>query len=294
MRYNKDKLMWATAFMVPGIVLFCMFFLVPLVTVIYTSFTQWDGLRGEMTFIGIENYVRIFTTDPIFRTAIKNVATWSALGIFVQVPLAVLLSLFLARKPIGWKFVRSVYMLPIIISQAIIATLFRYIFHAEHGFVTGFMRLFDSSFFYNWFGNANGAFIVVSLTWVPYAAMSVLIIMAELMSIPPELHEAATVDGATSLQIDRHIKLPLITKSIGITVFLTVTGVFKQFTNIFMLTEGGPNNSTVNISLLIYRNITTLRRAGYANAMGTILIVMGVLVMIACNKLFSMDKNLYE
>ena len=110
------------------------------------------------------------------------------------------------------------------------------------------------------------------------------------MSISPELEESAKVDGATSLQIDLKIYLPLLKRIIGTGAIIAITSVFKEFESIYMTTNGGPGSSTMTISVMMVDKIIQSNQYGYTNARGVLLLLMGIAAMLICNKIFAMDK----
>ncbi len=277
-------------FLLPVIVMFCTVYAVPLIITIASSFTKWDGFT-PMTFIGLKNYQRLFG-DSNFTQSMINTLKWAACAAFIHVPFGVLISLFLSKKLKGWRFTRAAFMVPNIISQSSLAILFLFVFKPDGGIINSIVRLFGNpDFAVNWLFDPNYAFLAVTQTWLWYAAVIVLITLAELLSISPSLHEAARIDGANNFQIDWYINLPLIRRIIGTGMVIAITSVFKMFDVIYITTNGGPGNSTMNLAVMMVNAVILENRYGFANAIGLVLLVMGAVVMGASNKIFGLGKS---
>lgn len=287
---NKNKKIGIILFLIPAAVIFCMIYLVPIITVIVSSFTKWNGY-DLMQFIGLKNYEEM-VADEAFRTAFVNTIKWALLAAFVHVPFGVLVALILSKKPFGWKFTRSVFMIPNIISRTALAILFLFVFKPEVGILnTAIQKIGFDGFSINWLYDPRTAFGSVTFIWIFYSAIITLITMSEIFSIPPSIYEAAKIDGARNWQIDLFINLPLLKKIIGTGVIIAVTSVFKMFEEIFLTTNGGPGHATKNIAILMVNSVFNTNRYGYANALAVILLIMGIVTMVIIQKLFKMNKS---
>ncbi len=290
MKIKTTKTIWVAIFLFPALTIFGLFYAAPLITAIISSFSRWNGF-GPMKFNGLVNYIDIFT-DPDFHNALLNTLKWALWAAFVHVPFGVLVALILARRPKGWRFVRASFMVPNIISRAALAILFIFVFKPQAGILNSVIRAIGfQDFSINWLYNPNTAFLSVTNIWLWYAAVITLITMAELTAIPPSIHESALIDGASNFQIDWYINIPMLRRIIGTGVIIAVTSVFKMFDVIYMTTNGGPGNKTVNIAVMMVRSIVHTNRYGYANALGIILLIMGMGVMLLSTKVFKMSKR---
>ena len=265
-------------FLAPTLAMFALIYLWPLCLAIVSSFCKWNGFEA-MEFIGLENYRRLIS-DAKFIAAVSNSLKWALCAVFIHVPFGVLVALLLFRKLPGWRFVRSCFMVPNIISQSGMALMFMFIFKPDAGILNSIIRLFvGPDFSINWLYDPKYAFVSLTQFWLWYAAVVTLITLSELMSISPELYEAAKIDGASEFQIDFQINLPLLRNSIGTSIIVAVTAVFKMFDIIFMTTNGGPGTATINLAVMSVNAIITQNRYGYANAIGIFLLLMGGVVM---------------
>jgi len=289
MRKKSARLMWIIIFIGPAVGMFLLMYIWPLILAVFSSFTRWNGFTA-MKFIGVANYVDLIS-DRNFTAAITNTLVWALLGTLVHVPWGVAIALILSRKPRGWRFTRSVYMLPNIISGAGMALLFIFIYKPDSGLLNSLLNLFGLHINKNWLLGPDTAFFAVTNMWLWYAAVITLITLAELLSIPPEIYESARIDGANEFQIDWFINLPLARRIIGAGVIITVTEAFKTFDIIYMTTNGGPDNKTLNLAVMMVNGVVRQNRFGYSNAVGIVLLAMGVAVMLLNTRIFSMDRG---
>ncbi len=280
---------WIALFLAPALLMFCLVYLGPMVLALVSSFTKWDGMQ-RMRFIGIENYETIFR-DPVFHASLLHTMVWALLAVFVHVPFGVLVALVLKRRRKGWRFTRSVFMLPNIISRSALALMFVFIFKPDVGILNGLLEGIGLGHLArNWLMDPKTSFLSITNIWLWYAAVITLIVLAELSSISEEIEDAARIDGATERQIDFQIYLPLLRRAIGTGAIVAVTAVFKEFESIYMTTNGGPGDSSMTISVMMVNKIIQSNQYGYANTLGILLLVIGIVVMLICNKLFRMDK----
>jgi raffinose/stachyose/melibiose transport system permease protein len=129
------------------------------------------------------------------------------------------------------------------------------------------------------------------MTWLPYAGLVTILVMAEMASIPQELFEAAKVDGATEFQIDLKIVLPMMKNIIGTSTVLASTSMMQKLDIIMMTTNGGPGGRTMNMPMYLYQTALTDNNYGLANAQGVVLIVLGLCVVGLIRNIYRMDKN---
>ena len=191
----KGQKKWVYIFMIPTIVIFCMFYLVPICTAIGTSFTKWNGSVSP-EYIGLSNYIKLFE-NKVFLIAIRNLLYWSLIAATAHVGFGVLVALVLARKPRGSNIVRIAMLFPNVISVSAWAMIYRYFFNDEIGLLNSFIRIFIPDFSLPWFYQSPAAFWAITITWVFFAGIVTLTVYNDLMAIPASLSEAAKIDGAT-------------------------------------------------------------------------------------------------
>ena len=265
----------------------------PLVTVFISSFTNYRLINPKTEFVGFVNYIRLFQ-DPAFLQATTNTFIWIVIQCTLHVGLGLLVALLLYKKPWGWKFVRTVYMVPNIISNAAIAIIFLNIFNPTFGVINSLLRMAGlESLTRNWLMDIHTAFPSVTVTWFIFAGYTTTIILAHAISIDGGIIEAAKVDGASNFQIDMLIMLPLLKKIIGTTVVMAAAYMLQMFDLIYLTTTGGPGRITTNLPLLLYSTYKTENNYAYANTIGVCIIVVGILAIAVINKIFKVNKNEY-
>ena len=274
----------------PGVLLFGFVFLGSLVVLFGTSFTDW-AIGKNFTFIGLKNYKYLFTEDKIFIDSIKNTAVWILLQSTLHVCLGTLVALILARKKWYSSAVRAIFFIPNVISSAALGMLFLCIMNPQYGLVNTLVSaVTKSTFSWNWFMNPKSAFFSVTMTWLPYAGLVTILVMAEMSSISEDIYEAAKIDGATLFQTDIYVVLPLMKNIIGTSVVLAATSMLQKLDIIMMTTQGGPGSKTMNMPMYVYKTVFTNNNYGLANAQGVILIILGVLALRIIRGLFGMNK----
>lgn len=165
---QKNKI-WIAVFLIPTLVMFMLVYLGPMVLALVSSFTKWDGMQS-MRFIGLDNYVKIFQ-DPVFHASLWHTLFWALLAVAVHVPFGVLVALVLKRKRKGWRFTRSVFMLPNIISRSALALMFVFIYKPDVGILNMLLKNVGlERFTRNWLVDSNTALLSVTNIWLWYAA----------------------------------------------------------------------------------------------------------------------------
>ena len=263
-------------FLLPALILFCGVLIAPIGASAYFSLFDWKGI-GPKTFIGLANYKELFTSNSIgFMKALRNSLLLAALSVGLQLPLALALALALGKKIKGERAFLSVYFMPVLISTAVIGQLWLKIYNPDYGILNVFLRAVGlENWTRIWLGTkqtALGAVLVPTL-W-QYVGYHMLLLYAGVKSVPPELREAAMLDGASDGQVNRYIVLPYIKPIIRISVIFAVTGSLKSFDLIYVLTNGGPMHatevpSTLMISMLFLRN-----RYGMGSTIAVLLIFL--------------------
>ena len=234
---QKNKI-WIAVFLIPTLVMFMLVYLGPMVLALVSSFTKWDGMQS-MRFIGLDNYVKIFQ-DPVFHASLWHTLFWALLAVAVHVPFGVLVALVLKRKRKGWRFTRSVFMLPQYYFQVCAGADVCVYLQAgcgdpEHAFENVGLERFTR----NWLVDSNTALLSVTNIWLWYAAVITLIVLSELSSISSEIEEAARDRRGDSQTGGWYIYLPLLRRAVGTGAIVAVTSVFKEFESIYMTTNGG-------------------------------------------------------
>jgi raffinose/stachyose/melibiose transport system permease protein len=267
-------------FLIPGVLASILVIVVPLVMTVWTSFTKWNGV-GEQRWIGFDNYTRLFE-DSLFWGSFSNIL----LLILAMAVVPTLLGLFLAAVLFDYvakKFsnrwaslFRSGFYLPQIIPVAVTGIVWGWILHPEYGALNKILESIGlGSLAHNWLGEPGSALYSVMgiMIWVQLG-YPIVMFMAGLQRVDPELYEAADLDGASWWQRFRKITVYLIRPEFYVVLVTTTIAALKIFGPIFVLTGGGPSNATLVPSYFAYKNFFEKAQVGYGSAISTVLTVL--------------------
>lgn len=288
---TKNKKIWIFLFTIPCMILFALVYAAPIITVFYTSLCDYTAFNSP-AFQGIKNFITIFS-DSDFICSIRNTLLWVVLQSTIHVGVGLAMALVLRRKPKGWKFARTAYMIPNIIPTAATGVMFTLLLNPMFGIVKPIMDFLgiDYAMVPNLFGNSRYAFWTVTATWILYSGFNTIIFLAEMGAVSKEIYEAAAIDGATHWQADRYITLPLMRNVCGTCVTLASVAMVSQFDIIYMTTKGGPGTSTLNLPIYLYKAATLENNYGKANAVGVVQIIIGITLVILIKGLFREKKE---
>ena len=288
---TKNKKIWIFLFTIPCMILFALVYAAPIITVFYTSLCDYTAFNSP-AFQGIKNFITIFS-DSDFICSIRNTLLWVVLQSTIHVGVGLAMALVLRRKPKGWKFARTAYMIPNIIPTAATGVMFTLLLNPMFGIVKPIMDFLgiDYAMVPNLFGNSRYAFWTVTATWIFYSGFNTIIFLAEMGAVSKEIFEAAAIDGATPWQADRYITLPLMRNVCGTCVTLASVAMVSQFDIIYMTTKGGPGTSTLNLPIYLYKAATLENNYGKANAVGVVQIIIGITLVILIKGLFREKKE---
>jgi raffinose/stachyose/melibiose transport system permease protein len=272
--------------LLPGTLLFATFFLVPLGVLVVTSFAQWSVF--SLQFTGIDNYSRLIH-DSVLWKAVTNTVFYAAAAIFIQIPLAVIVAMILSQRIRGWRTFRTILFTPVVISGAAYALIFSGVYNARYGLLNralGLMGLQGR----DWLFDLSTALPAVIGTYVFSIGFFMILVMTEITSIPYDILEAAEVDGASRLQRQFYIVLPLLRHVIGTCILLSLLSTLAFFDIVYILTAGGPADATVTLTVYAFREYTS-DQWGYANTIGVFIVVSGFLVIVAIRRLFRIGER---
>ena len=273
-KFRKNQLT-AYLFIAPQMLGYLFFVLGPLVAVVIYSFQERNLLTGRNLFIGFNNYIKMFGSDPIFWKTINNTIVFS----FGQVPLNIALSLLIAillSKPFrGVGLFRTVVFAPVVTSAVAWAIVWKFLLQGgDQGAlnsVLGFFGLEGP----NWLHEPGWAmFSVIVNRVLKNLGMNVIIFLAAVMNLPQQYYEASRIDGAGTLRTFFSITIPLLMPSLLMVTIITVIGSLKVFDTILLLTAGGPNHSTMVLVYYIYYQAFQFFQYGYASAVAFILFLV--------------------
>lgn len=271
----------------PGLALFLTFFVVPFAVLVVTAFSDWSGTKFQLT--GIQNFQRMLA-DAVFWKAVGNTLFYSAIGVFVQVPLGCLVGIMLAQKIPGWKVFRAIIFIPWVISGAAFALVFSMFYNPRFGLLNDILGAVGVEGGHDWLFDTSTAAWAIGGTFAFILGFTMIVVMAEIASIPAEIYEAAKCDGARGWKLHRHITLPLLRNAIGTCVLVRLLADIGLFDVVYILTSGGPNDSTVTLALYGYRAYLG-GEWGFANAVGSTILVIGLVLIVGVSRLFRLGER---
>ena len=273
----------------PGLLLFVFAILAPICLSVYYGFTDYSGM-GTADFIGLANYKELLH-DKAFAISLRNSLLLAIGFICVQHPLAMIVAAVLDKLGgKGENFFRCVYFIPNVISVAVIAYLWKFIYNPVFGLLNNIIKAFGGKGDINWFSTDTAIWsVLIVLIWHGFG-WGMLIYYTGIKNIDPTLYEAAAIDGASQTQTFLRITLPLMKPVIQVNVTMAVISALKQMETVYLLTNGGPGNSTQFAANYLYQQAFKAFKYGYGNAIGVVFIIICLIVTVLLNKIFE-DKD---
>lgn len=269
----------------PGILVFIFAILAPICLSTYYGFTDYSGM-GKATFVGMENY-KTLISDEGFWMSMKNSLLLAVGFIVIQHPLAIMVAAILDKlqgKAEG--FFRCVYFIPNVISVAIIAYLWKFIYNPDFGLFNNFLKALGFEGKINWLGADYAIWsVLIVLIWHGFG-WGMLIYYTGIKNIDPVLYEAASIDGANARVTFFRITLPLMKPVIQVNITMAIISALKQMETVYLLTNGGPGNRTQFAANYLYQQAFKAFKYGYGNAIGVIFIIICLVVTIFLNRAF--------
>ena len=252
---------------------FVLMWFLPMLISVYYSFTDFN-LLNDAQVIGFSNYIRIFTADDTFWQALKVTFIYVIFLVPLRLAFALFVAMLLNTKHRGLGLYRTVYYIPSIIGGSIaVSIVWRQIFGNE-GVIMSLLALFGVEQKVSLIGNPKTALGIIILMGVWQFGSSMLIFLAALKQIPNSLYESATMDGAKKWKIFVKITLPMLTPTIFFNLILQIVNGFRVFTESYIITDGGPLDSTLSYVLYLYRRAFTYFDMGYSCALAWVLVAI--------------------
>ena len=285
----SNKLM-IFSLVLPGLLVFIFAILAPICLSVYYGFTDYSGM-GQATFIGMENY-KTLLHDNSFGRALLNSLLLAIGFICIQHPIAIVVAAVLDKlsgKAEG--FFRCVYFIPNVISVAVIAYLWKFIYNPDFGLLNNVLKVFGYQGKINWFSADNAIWsVLIVLIWHGFG-WGMLIYYTGIKNIDPVLYEAAAIDGADWKTTFLRITLPLMKPVIQINVTMAIISALKQMETVYLLTNGGPGDATQFAANYLYQQAFKAFKYGYGNAIGVVFIIICILVTVGLNRIFAGREN---
>jgi len=274
-------------FVAPALALIALFFLLPVTAALVLSFSDFDlyalGDLATLRWVGFGNYVRLLA-DPLFWVALKNTLYFVVVGGPLSVAVSLAAALLVNHRLIRCKgLFRTLFFLPVVTTLVAVAVVWRYLYHPRYGFLNYALGLFGIAPI-DWLGNPHWAMpaIILMAIWKNFG-FNMIIFVAGLQNIPARLYEAAVIDGADAWRQFRHITLPMLAPTFLFVTVITMIGYFQLFAEPYVMTQGGPANSTLSLGLLMFQEGFRWWNMGYASAVAFVLfaiILLGTLIQL--------------
>jgi raffinose/stachyose/melibiose transport system permease protein len=273
-RSTRRKRIELTVLLVPPLALFIGFVIVPMIFAVWYSLYNWNGYGSLTDFIGVRNYSDVLT-GPVFHQALLHNVIIAVLSVVIQLPISIGLALLLNRRMRGRSFLRLAVFTPYVLSEATAAVMWLMLL-AHGGPVDALLKSVGLGGLVH-FWLASTTLVLYTLffviTW-KFIGFGIVLLLAGLQGIPPELREAAAIDGATPWQVTRRITLPLLGPTVRIWIFLAVIGSLQLFDIVWIMTLGGPANASQTMLTYLYFNGVERTQFGYGTAVSVILFVI--------------------
>ncbi|WP_435923158.1 carbohydrate ABC transporter permease [Paenibacillus sp. DYY-L-2] len=260
---------WAFLMLLPNLVGFLMFLLLPVAATFAISFSSWN-LTDSFNFNGVDNYKELFL-DPVFSQVMGNTLYFTIVSVPIGIVISLLLAVFLNQKLRFIRFYRAAFFIPVISSMVAVSVIWQWIYNPEYGLL---------NYALSWFGIDGPAWltdphwamptVIITSVWKSLG-FNLLIFLAGLQSISESYYEAADMDGAKWYSKFRHITLPLLSPTTFFVTVMSIINSFQVFDTVYLMTQGGPARSTSVLVYYIFQNAFQYFRMGYASAMAYVL-----------------------
>ena len=278
MSIKSKKIMISLLFFLPALIIYLVFFIYPVLTGIFYSFTNWDGMTKAVKFIGLNNYRELFR-DRRFVASIANTFEFAIIYTVFQNTFGIILALLMDLKIFFRNMYRAIFYMPSVISALVVGFVWTYIYNPTLGVNRLFEAIGLGFIAPQWTGDIHTALLSLILaTLLQTVGSSMVLYLAGLQGIPLELYESANIDGVNARQKFFHITLPLLAPAITIGVVLTTIWSLKVFEIVFIMTQGGPGHATDTMATVMYDYAFRINRFAYGTAVGVILFII-VLVL---------------
>lgn len=281
-RQRNENLKGGLPFLAPALILFGVFVVFPMIKAFQLSFFDWDGLSEQKAFVGLSNYVYIFTKDPVFWRAVRNTLVWVILSLIIPTSLGLAIAMAMNQQLAGRNVFRTIFYLPAVLAAIAVATMWRWIYNPNFGVVNYVLKAAGlGGLKQAWLGDPNLALfsIFIASVWV-VTGLNMVLFLAGLQNVPKEITEAAKVDGAGHWQVFRNVTVPALQPTLVVVLSLTIINSLKVFDLVIGMTGGGPAQSTQVLALWSYMQSFSNHNFGVGNAIAMVLFAITLLIVV--------------
>jgi raffinose/stachyose/melibiose transport system permease protein len=260
-------------FLAPALVIYSVVVVYPMLYSTYLSLFRWDGVAPKRIFVGFQNYVTLLTHNEVFWVALKNNAIWLVAALLVPTTIGLGLALVLNSRFRGSHIFRSIFYFPAVLSLAVVGLIWTWIYHPDLGLANQFLDAVGLKILKrNWLSDPQIAIypVILAATWNA-VGLPMLLFLAGLQTIPPEMHEAAKVEGAGPIRRFLYVTFPLLRETTLIVLAITSINALKAYDIIYAMTNGGPANRTQLLSTWMYFLTYNYNEVGLGTAIAVVL-----------------------
>ncbi|SFF39739.1 multiple sugar transport system permease protein [Paenibacillus algorifonticola] len=276
---KRKRFSYSVLFILPAFILYTLFVIYPTLNSVNLSFTSWDGVSDHIRYIGFDNFVEMFQSERVYN-ALKNTLILSITLVVLENILALILAILVDQVRWCKSLFRSIFYFPVLLSGIVMGFVWTIIFNFNFGVISQVLdKVGLSDWKIDWLGDPDYALLAIIITTVwKGSGYYMIIYLAGLQGIPPELNEAASIDGASRWQKFRHITFPLLASAMTVSVMLSMIGALKIFDQIAVMTDGGPGFATETLTYIVYKVGFGELRQGYGTALSLMLFVLILMV----------------
>jgi raffinose/stachyose/melibiose transport system permease protein len=269
-------------FLAPAFIVTIVFIAYPAIMSLYYSFYQWRGMSEAREFVGFENWQQLFT-DPVILDSIVHNLQLVAVAILIEIPLAFIIALLLARARIlGRGVYRTAYFFPVILSVTVAGVLWSWVYNPQYGLLNeGLRGIGLDQLAQPWLGETKWVMPAVLLVTVwRFTGFYVIVFMAALESIPQDIYDVATLDGANLWQLAIHVLVPMLREVFVVAIAIAITASIKRFDLIYVMTNGGPVHDSELLATYMYKKAFLSFDMGYASTIAFFLFALTLALVV--------------
>ncbi|WP_273322666.1 carbohydrate ABC transporter permease [Vallitalea guaymasensis] len=270
-------------YIIPGLLMVLFFVYVPVISNFVYSFFHLSSYSAGKVFVGLDNYIKLFTSD-IFPIMMKNNIMYAVISLIVQVGFGTIIALLLESKLTGRlrNIYRNIYFLPALISLTAVGLLFTFVYSPDVGLLNSALRAIGlENLTQSWLGNSKTAiYCIIAMSQWQFTGYITLLMVVAIQNIPKDYLEAASIDGAGPFRRAVNIMIPLVKEQLLVCSIITIIGAFKLFTEVYSTTSGGPGNSSQVLGVFLYQNAFLHDKMGLAAATGVLIFIITVTISV--------------
>lgn len=288
-KYRNRQAIFAFLFVLPALINFTVFRYYPIAWATWASFWNYSLLGGFREFLGIDNYIRAFTNDPIFLASLRTTFIFVVVYVPFQVGLSLLLAVFAAQDRPGAGILRAIIFVPVVMSFVVVSIVWGMLLNKDVGLINGLLQTMGLPRVSFLLDKNLALPTIIAITIWKNVGYTVIVLVAGLKGIPELYYEAAKLDGANQWQQFVNVTIPLLRRQLMFVIVWCTLAAFQVFIPVYALTAGGPVRSTNVVVYYIYRMGFTFSEMGYASALSMIL--LGILLLVSVGQMRLMRSD---